>query len=544
MTASAAVGPRGQERAAGPRLAGSAALILGLGALLALMLVLPGQTVVTRAVDQLFLAYDGIHRVLSGQVPSRDFHTATGPLAFLTPALGYVISGGYGGALPTALALNLLLVTLAGAHVLASRLRPGLALLVAALLFFALAAPMHPGEPVSFLSYADLPNRVGWVVTALLLVMVLDPRRDGPRTAILDVGVAAALVLLAFYMQASYAIAALAFLLLVLLIGRRPWAGLALLVAIAAAAAVELAWGGTRQYLADLRTAFEAGGWLRAHPDEILRHIRFNLTEYLLVGLVAAVALWRDWSPRLLLFLVFCLLARAWLISQNDPRWSPLPLYAAAAVLAEHLLRAMDRRGETEAAKLINPAGVQLYVAALVLPTVVRCASAVVLHFGVALAGAGTPLPFAGMEGVRLVSLWTARDFEGSTGYLDVVADGVAAVSATGLEAPRLLVLGAPNAFSPILNLPPPRGDMVNMRWDATLDAAHHVPPGDLLADVDVVVEPLEFGGPLKDFLRPTLEASFASVAETGHWRLYRRSPAAEVSAVSTSVGRRGGEAE
>jgi hypothetical protein len=123
---------------------------------------------------------------------------------------------------------------------------------------------------------------------------------------------------------------------------------------------------------------------------------------------------------------------------------------------------------------------------------------------------------------------------------LDVLADGVAALSGTGIEAPRLLVLGAPNAFSPILDLPPPRGDVFNIRWDATLDAEHHVPPGDLLADVDVVIEPLDAGGPVRDFLRPAMEANFVQVAETEHWRLYRRSPSAEVSAISSSVGRRG----
>ncbi len=545
MTALAAGRSSGSAPGVRARLVGPAALILGLGALLAIMLALPGQTVVTRAVDQLFLAYDGIHRVLSGQVPNRDFHSATGPLAFWVPAWGYVLSGGYGGALPTALALNLLLVTLAAAHVLASRLRAGLALLLAALLFFALAAPMHPGEPVSFLSYADLPNRVGWTATALLLVMFAEPLRDGRGTAALDALVAAALLLLAFYYQASYAAVALAFLLLVLLVGpRRPWAGAALLLAGLAAGAVEIAWGGTRQYLADVLTAFEAGGWLRGTPIEALRHLRVNLTDYLLVGLLATVALWRGWSPRLLLFLAFCLVARSWLITQNDPRWGTLPLYAAAAVLAEHLLRAMDRRRELPASALLNPAGVQLFFAALVMPTVVRCASAVMLHLGAAVAGGGTPLPFAGLEGVRLANLWTAGDFGGSTAYLEVVADGVEALSDTGLEAPRVLALGAPNAFSPILNLPPPQGDMANMRWDATLDANHHVPAADLLADVDVVIEPLDAGGPLRDFLLPEIEASFRPVVETEHWRLHRRSPVGEGTAVSTSVGRRGGGAE
>lgn len=94
-------------------------------------------------------------------MPSRGYCTAKGPLAVLMPAGGYLVSGGYGGALPAALALNLVPMTLAAAHVLASRLRPGLAVLMPGVLLIALAAPIHPGEPVTFLSYADLPNRVG-----------------------------------------------------------------------------------------------------------------------------------------------------------------------------------------------------------------------------------------------------------------------------------------------------------------------------------------------------------------------------------------------
>ncbi len=545
VTASVGPGLGGLARSASARRASAAAwLILGLGALLAALLVLPGQTVVTRALDQVFQSYAGIHRVLSGQVPGGELRAATGPLALLMPAWGHRISGGYGGALPTALALGLVPMTLAAAHVLASRLRPGLAVLMAAVLLATLAAPMQPGEPVTFLSYSGLPNRVGWAAVALLLVMILAPFRDGPGLgpgpAALDAAVAAVLVLLAFYTLASFAVVAAAFLLFVLLVGpRRLWAGLALLTAVLAAAAIELAWGGTRQYLADLGTAFEAGGWLRARPDQFLGHLRLNLTDFLLVGLIAATALWRRWSLALLTFLVFCVLARIWLIGQTDPRWSVLTLFAAAAVMAEHLLRAMDRT-EGHGATLINPAGVQLFFAALVLPTAVRCASAVALHGGAAIAGGGTPLPFAGLQDVRLVNLWTDQDFKGSHAYLDVVADGVTALSATGLEAPRLLVLEAPDVFSPILNLPLPRGNI----GSPGPDAAARVAPSDLLADVDVVIEPLDAGGPIRDALAPELEASFARVVETEHWRLHRRSWPSEVSAVSTSAGRREGEAE
>ncbi len=50
-------------------------LIIGIAVLAALLLVLPGRTVATRGLDELFYILDGANRVLSGQVPGRDFIT-------------------------------------------------------------------------------------------------------------------------------------------------------------------------------------------------------------------------------------------------------------------------------------------------------------------------------------------------------------------------------------------------------------------------------------------------------------------------------------
>src|SRR5215212_11112834 len=111
-----------------PRPVPVAGFILAIAALCALLLALPGQTITTVYVNDLLIFLDGAHRIASGQVPNRDFHTPLGPLTFYLPALGYWLSGHLGGAMPVGMALLIMGLAPAAAHVLGSRLRPVVAL--------------------------------------------------------------------------------------------------------------------------------------------------------------------------------------------------------------------------------------------------------------------------------------------------------------------------------------------------------------------------------------------------------------------------------
>src|SRR5215218_7316973 len=73
-----------------------ATVILATALIFALLLALPGRTVTTAYVNDLFIFLDGAHRVMSGQVPNRDFHTALGPLVYYLPAAGLLLSGHLG----------------------------------------------------------------------------------------------------------------------------------------------------------------------------------------------------------------------------------------------------------------------------------------------------------------------------------------------------------------------------------------------------------------------------------------------------------------
>ncbi|MDQ4134614.1 MAG: hypothetical protein M3158_00360, partial [Pseudomonadota bacterium] len=163
-----------------------ALLVLCMALACALLLAGPGRTVTTAYVNDLFIFLDGAHRIASGQVPNRDFHTALGPLVYYIPAAGLLLSGHLGGAMPVGTALFILAVAPAMAHVLTSRLRSIIALPFAGFLLLIVAVPMNLGEVVTALSFGMFYNRLGWALLATLIVMVLPPHGDGRRQLWLD----------------------------------------------------------------------------------------------------------------------------------------------------------------------------------------------------------------------------------------------------------------------------------------------------------------------------------------------------------------------
>ena len=113
--------------------------------LCAIMLVAPGETVSSKYFNDLLVFLDGGYRTTLGQVPSRDFHTALGPLSFYIPGLGYWLSGRLGMAMPLGMTALMLVTAPIMIHVLQTRLRPLIAVPTAMVLLLLLAALLgHP----------------------------------------------------------------------------------------------------------------------------------------------------------------------------------------------------------------------------------------------------------------------------------------------------------------------------------------------------------------------------------------------------------------
>jgi hypothetical protein len=524
-----------------------ASLVLALALLCALLLALPGQTVATRYLNDLFLILDHAYRVSWGQVLNQDFHTPLGPLASYVPALGYRLSGSLGAAMPLGMALLLLGLAPAIAFVLASRLHPLLALSYGAFLILILAVPINLGEGVNALTFAKFYNRIGWVVLGTLLILHLRARQ-GPGSGSLDAACAAILTLVALYTKATYGVAALGFLALMLLDRRqRGWAlgalgGIAVVVL-----AIEFVWRSSFGYLADLQMALAVSGALRGSWGQILDHILVSLADYVLVTLFAVLALRRSRSLRDALFYLYCGIVGFLLINQNFQSWGIITLHAAAAVAAETILRHTDGAVVTpERERWTAAAGAKLLFLALVLPTIIHCTLALGLHTVAAANRAGDPVPFANLNEVRFANLWTWGDHGGGLDQLKAVNDGAAALAGLTPRAERVAVLDLANPFSAALGLRPPRGDLPWVQWERTVGPAAASRAAGFLADVVVVLEPKQApdtdaaradkeGRSPTALFRPVLAAEFEVVRETDHWIVHRRIRPARTGCVDCS---------
>jgi hypothetical protein len=522
----------------------SGALLLAIAAVCALLLAVPGEIVTTKYLSDLFIILDGVHRVVSGQVPNREFHSALGPLGYYLPAVGYWISGSLGAAVPIGNGLLVLALAPAMAHVLGSRLRPAIALPFGAFLLLVLAVPINLGESVTSLSFAKFYNRTGWAALGTLLVMYLRPEQASERQERLDALCAAVLTLVMIYTKITYGLAALGFLGLLAMLDARQrrwvvWAfGLIVLVGII----VEAFWRSSMGHVADLLFTWQVSGGLRGTWGQIIDHGLGNLGDYVLLGLLAGLALRRSRSIRDGLFYAFCAIPGFLLINQNFQASGIITLHAGAAVAAETILRDADARGESFKDRWSVVAGTKLLFLALVLPTIVHSAVALTVHAALAASRSGEAIELPNLGRVRLAHLWTWNDHEIATNYLNRVRDGVSALAGLDPKPRGVLVLDASNPFSAGLGLEPPRGDVVGLMWQRNLNAVHFPPPESLLADVQIVMEPTSarLREPAEDvtardavrsLYAPHLAGQFDLVRETEHWRVHlRRAPRAGTS--------------
>jgi hypothetical protein len=516
------------------RPASLAALVLAVAAICALLLALPGQTVTTRYLNDLFIFLDGVHRVSEGQVPNRDFHTALGPLVYYVPALGYWVSGHLGGAMPVGMALLVLMMALAAAHIVSSRLRPVIALPLAIFLILVAAVPINLGETIAGLSFGMFYNRVGWAALGLLLIMYLRPVHRRSYQSVLDALCAASLTILMLYMKLSYGLVALGFLILMLLDSQqRRWALAAFGMVLAGGLLIEFFWGATEAHIDDLLLAGGVSGSFKS-LDELVSVFLRNLAEYTLFALFAVLALWRTRSIRDFLFYGFCAGSGFMLIMQNFQVWGIATLPAGAAVAAELLARSGPAPATREIPSLA--AGAQLLLLAFVLPSSIHHAATLAFHAALASTSQGQAVPLPRFERVRLVQLWTEDNYPVFSRYLESLGDGAQALSALGAEAGRVHVLDFVGPFSAGLGLAPPRGDSTWHHWGRTINEHHHLPPETLFQDVRVVMEPkwpVEFATAegLRQIYSGYLSDHYDLEEETKDWKVYvLREPAETVS--------------
>ena len=214
----------------------------------------PGATYVSFSPEDFMQLADIVHRMASGQTPHVDFHAPLGWLALWLPYAGFLLQGGFAGALEAADLLMLAVLLPLACAVLAGRAPTWASASVLVALFGLVAAPWRMGE-VGWLSDPGLHyNHWGWAFMTVALLLGLRGGRGEWRVTAVAAGV---LLSLALFTKATHFLACLGF---VVLFGavlgefrRAAFWGMGLCAA--CAVAVHAAGGWVDDYAADLARA-------------------------------------------------------------------------------------------------------------------------------------------------------------------------------------------------------------------------------------------------------------------------------------------------
>ncbi|WP_210204337.1 hypothetical protein [Devosia submarina] len=514
-------------------------IVFAIGVVCALVLAVPGQTITTKYVNDLFIFLDGAYRIFEGQVPNRDFHSSLGPLAFYLPAFGYAITGSLGAAMPLGMGLATVFLAAIGAHLIGTRMRAVTGIPLAMFLLLIAAVSLNPGEGIADLSFAMFYNRLGWTAIGLLLVMYLPPQDWSRRQTALDALCAALLTLFLLYLKASYGLVALAFIIFMATDRQsRPWAIAALLAIAAAILLIEPFWRGTLTYFADVQLAREVSGDI---PD-LVRLVTIalpNLADIAVFLVFTLLLLVVRRRFRDFLFLGFVGATGILLIEQNFQIVGILTLAAGASVVAELIARAAPPWARDGIG-----AGLPLLVAIMMVPVTVQNGAALVLHAGLALGQKGEPITLPGYAGVRLAQLSNEGLYRNFSRYNQSLADGAVALASLDTEVERVVVFDFVGPFSAGLGLVPPRDDSPWYHWGRTLHDEVFPPADEILADAKIIMEakaPIEVwtANGMRRVYAPYLDNNFTLASESADWRIYVRKPSSTDGRLNTSNVRR-----
>lgn len=505
------------------------------------LLVLPGATATSMYFNDILIFLDGAYRVVHGQVPNRDFHTALGPLNYYIPAFGYWLTGQLGMAMPVGMAALMLVTAPIMIHVLGSRMRSRIGVPLAIFLMLLLATPMNTGEIPSKISFAMFYNRIGWVLLGILLVMHLQPERPVRGQGWIDAAAAAALTMVLVYTKMTYGVVALGFLVLLLLQRtQRSWAAGAIALCGLIALVVEAIWGGTQAHINDLVVATKVSGVIEPYIY-VLSFLRTS-GEYVVFALIAGLALWRRPYFTDFLFYGFCASAGFALLNQNFQIVGIVSMLAGVAVAAEILLRP-QKAGPS---RMMQTAiyGAPFAIVVLLLPIGLSSAAAIGVHTAAAVKRAGVTLDTPNGKGLRIVNILDKGQFNFYSNYGQTLGNGAALLASLGASASPVLVMDFVSPFTSLAGLPPPEGGPAWMHDNRNFDLEFHLPAEEMLGGVDVIMipaNPVAEGTTekMQQIYGPYLERHFRLAKTNEFWSLYQRrsAPEADISLIGPHNG-------
>lgn len=300
--------------------------------------------------QDLFMTFDGIYRLYTGQHIYTDFSTPLGialyafPLLFVHSASDIVLSINY------ASGLYLLIGLVVVMYLTWTRLSPVLGLALGIWIALALAARMNAGEGPMAVTLAENYNRNCSAALALALLVFRTPRTTGLTVAIADGLLYALLTAFCLYTKITYGLVALAFTPIVTYPQPRrlvTFSSFAIAFGLLVLA-VEYGYGARFQWIHAVQTAAGAGGVL--NPGPIAAVVFANVGELLVCVLVPAWFLWRERriTPLTVIFFVMVAGASVFLARFNANRlflFLPAILFFVAA--PEVLRGSEGRHAET-----------------------------------------------------------------------------------------------------------------------------------------------------------------------------------------------------
>jgi hypothetical protein len=284
-------------------------------------LVCPHSVYIRVYPQDVFGFLDGIHRIVSGQVPNRDFSTPIGALVYALPALfvrlgaNPLLSLAYAqGAL---LALNFLILV----NLLKTRIPGILGLLFAVWTTMLLAARMNLGQAVQLVTFAENYNRCSTVFLSEILIFLIPSQTSERLRAAYDVICLSGLSLALFYTKMTYFAVAVASLALLSLTSRQNLIVVikATIIFLVIVGAIELKYRLLGGYFGALMMASHVSGAVRGNFFSISNLILGNVPELAVCAIAPLVVLYVEHKLTLkeVIIFVFVVVASILLINQN-----------------------------------------------------------------------------------------------------------------------------------------------------------------------------------------------------------------------------------
>ena len=485
-----------------------------------------GVTVEGYTLNDLMTFFGWINALEHRRVPSVDFQSPVGALAYILPWLGSKISGQFAGAMEAAGVLVAAMLLALGCVALRGRASTPVAALFLVAVFGLCCVPWNPGDGAGVVSHIGFYNRWGWAALAVLMLLGCSGQEQVGRVWLADAVVVAFVLSFLFFLKITYFLAALVFVggfgLLLRRFVKAATAGLTVFLSIVLAAQATV--GYVLPYLEQVGGTVQATGLVWSDV------LRINLPPILPLCAIAASAcaltVRRKSALQDTAMPLFGLAACVVLATQNAPSACAFAL-APAFVQASTL--ALDAKGRwSSLSPRVMSATVLGLMSAFLLPQFVVQTAATgfhvnIAHFGGNGFGAG---PYRSVDLPRVGELHTMS--QPNIDYAHTLSPGVALLRGVQPPCSTAAALDFAQAFAPLADLPPSRsffwsvhvGRSVNR---ATVPTAHTV-----FADVDCVMQPkhpydVKSTAFLLEVYGEHLGRAFQVQAENADWLLLRK---------------------